>query len=119
MLYDDGAARVLALAHLAPIASECLGYTQVSALHDACFAPDAFAALPAIPRHPLIKSGAWVTIRSPKEGTIVEIHEAKLQTIRQLPSFVGEYLAPCIAVGSRVRKTVDATTVHGMQYSEE
>ena len=96
-----------------PISQACLGYTQVSALHDAYFAPQAFDRLPVTPRHPLGKHGAWVTIRSPKEGTISQIHEEKIMRIRALPSFLDEYFAPCISVGSRVRQTVDATTVHG------
>lgn len=96
-----------------PIAQACLQYTQVTALHDACFAPDAFAALPATPRHPLHQYGAWVTIRSPREGTVTAIEHSRLARIRALPSFLGEYFAPCVAVGRRVRQTVDATTVHG------
>lgn len=96
-----------------PIAEACLHYTQVSALHDACFAPEAFAALPATPLCPMHQHGAWVTIRSPSDGTVTEICHAKLERIRAMRSFLGEYFAPCIAVGSRVRQTVDATTVHG------
>merc|ERR1719198_26661 len=61
----------------------------------------------------MFKHGAWVTIRASAEGTITEIDNVKLKRIRALPSFLGEYFAPCIAVGGRVRQTVDATTVHG------
>ena len=98
-----------------PIAQECLQYTQVSALRAAVLddPPGAFAALPANPLHPMRKHGAWVTIRSPTDGTISEIHHEMLARIRALPSFLGEYFAPCIAVGRRVQQTVDATTVHG------
>ncbi|EOD09753.1 hypothetical protein EMIHUDRAFT_465353 [Emiliania huxleyi CCMP1516] len=95
-----------------PIAEACLGYTQVSALCDSAFAPPAFASLPATPRSPLLKHGAWVTIRSPADGTITAVHHEKLARIRALPSFLGEYCAPCIKVGCRIRQTVDATTVH-------
>ena len=100
-----------------PIAEACLHYTQVSALHAATFAPEAYAALPATPRYPMHKHGAWVTIRSPAEGTITEVHQGKLERIRALPSFLGEYFAPCISVGSRVRQTVDATTVQSARAS--
>jgi len=96
-----------------PIAEACLGYTQVSALCDSAFAQPAFASLPATPRSPLLKHGAWVTIRSPADGTITAVHHEKLARIRALPSFLGEYCAPCIKVGCRIRQTVDATTVHG------
>jgi len=95
------------------IADACLHYSQVSALHDAVFAPEGFYALPDTPTHPLCKQGAWVTIRAPAEGTITHIDTEKFKRIRGLQSFIGEYVAPCIAVGGRVRKTVDATTVHG------
>ena len=42
-----------------------------------------------------------------------QVHHEKLARIRALPSFLGEYCAPCIKVGCRIRQTVDATTVHG------
>ena len=96
-----------------PIAQACLHYTQVSALHDAHFAPNDFAALPATPLCPMLQHGAWVTIRSPSDGTVTAIHHERLEQIRGLRSFLGEYFAPCISAGSRVRQTVDATTVHG------
>ncbi|EOD18099.1 hypothetical protein EMIHUDRAFT_461327 [Emiliania huxleyi CCMP1516] len=60
----------------------------------------------------LVEHGAWVTIRSPADGTITAVHHEKLARIRALPSFLGEYCAPCIKVGCRIRQTVDATTVH-------
>lgn len=96
-----------------PIAQACLQYTQVSVLHDALFATPGFAVIPPTPPNPMSKHGAWVTIRSPAEGTITQVYEHKLERIRALPSFIGEYFAPCIAVGCRVTQTVDATTVHG------
>ena len=96
-----------------PIAQACLHYTQVSALHDAHFAPNDFAALPATPLCPMHQHGAWVTIRSPSDGTVTAIHHERLERIRGLRSFLGEYFAPCISEGSRVRQTIDATTVHG------
>ena len=54
---------------------------QVSALHDATFgagsrdpeASDGYSALPDTPTNPLIKHGAWVTIRAAAEGTITAI----------------------------------------------
>ncbi|EOD17007.1 hypothetical protein EMIHUDRAFT_118788 [Emiliania huxleyi CCMP1516] len=61
----------------------------------------------------LVEHGAWVTIRSPADGTITAVHHEKLARIRALPSFLGEYCAPCIKVGCRIRQTVDAMTVHG------
>ena len=42
-----------------------------------------------------------------------QVNHEKLARIRALPSFLGEYCAPCIKVGCRIRQTVDATTVHG------
>ena len=77
-----------------PIAQQCLGYTQVSAMHDAYFAPAAFASLPPTPRHPMANHGAWVTIRSPTTGIVKEVKQGPLEQIRKLPSYFDEYAEP-------------------------
>ena len=86
-----------------------------SATKRASNAPDAprFASIPTTPLHPMLAHGAWVTVRSPASGTIVEMNEPALAAIRALPSYFDEYLAPFVAVGGQVAQTVDACTVHG------
>lgn len=96
-----------------PIAARCLGYTQVGVLYDAHFDKDAFGAIPPTPQHPMLAHGAWVTVRSPASGTISEMNHAALETIRALPSYFDEYLAPFVVVGGQIVQTVDACTVHG------
>ena len=96
-----------------PISEACLGYSQVTALHDAAFHAIGFNALPTTPLHPMMAHGAWVTLRSPQSGVIAAINEASISTIRALASFESEYLAPLVAVGETIVQTIDATTVHG------
>jgi len=96
-----------------PIAQECFGYTQVSVMVDAYLSPNSFAAVPPTPLHPMLKHGAWVTIRSPRSGVITEMNEAAINRIRGLPSYLDEYIAPFVVVGGHIVQTIDATTVHG------
>ena len=96
-----------------PIASKCLGYTQVDAYYHSHYDADRFASLPPTPLHPMREHGAWVTVRSPVSGTVREMNEAGLARVRALPSYFDEYLAPFVTVGGQVVQTVDACTVHG------
>ena len=93
-----------------PIADACLGYTQVSAMCDAYLNHEAFNALPRVPTG-LRAHGAWVTVRSSAGGAITRIDHGRIETIRQLPSYLDEYVP--LAVGKHVAMTVDACTVHG------
>ena len=93
-----------------PIADACLGYTQVSAMCDAYLNHEAFGALPQVPTT-LRAHGAWVTVRSSSGGAITRMNPERIEAIRQLPSYLDEYLP--LSVGSSVAMTVDACTVHG------
>lgn len=50
-------------------------------------------------------------VRSAVAGTIVEIDDRAMHTIRALPSYASEMMAA--AVGKRIEKTVDLLTSYG------
>ena len=93
-----------------PISEACLGYTQVTAMADAYLHPASFGAIPTVPTLTRAR-GSWVTVRSTETGTVKGIDEAHLNRIRQLPSFIDEYLSK--AIGDTVVTTIDACTFHG------
>ena len=71
---------------------------QVSALLDAYFAPDAFAALPALPGATGLKAFAMeAKMRSKVEGTLDKIDAQKMARIRALKSYQDEMIAVEVA----------------------
>lgn len=91
-----------------------MGYTQVSALADMYFAPQAYAAIPPMPT---IRSGARrgsvSTIRSPVGGVVARVREEVFDRIRALPSFLSMNLANFPRAGERIARTVDMMTYYG------
>ena len=78
----------------APMAESCCGYSAVSALLDAYFAPDAFAALPALPGATGLNAFAMeAKLRSQVEGTLDKIDQQKMGRIRALKSYQDEMIA--------------------------
>jgi len=66
----------------------------VSALLDAYFAPDAFAALPALPGATGLNAFAMeAKMRSQVEGTLDKIDKQKMARIRALKSYQDEMVA--------------------------
>jgi len=96
----------------APMAESCCGYSAVSALLDAYFAPDAFAALPALPGATGLNAFAMeAKLRSQVEGTLDKIDQQKMGRIRALKSYQDEMIA--VEVGRPISKTIDAVTACG------
>jgi hypothetical protein len=90
-----------------------MGYSQVSALLDAYFDPEAFGTLPTIPSAPLAH-GAQVGVRSMVAGTISHVDENAVAKIRSVESYVGENVAwSALRVGQPIAKTVDVITLCG------
>ena len=99
-----------------PITEACFGYSQVSALLDAYFSPDAFGALPTTvpPAKAASAHGAQVGVRSMVEGTIARVREDRFAEIRAVESYVGENLpSSALVAGKTIEKTVDVITLYG------
>ena len=70
----------------------------MSALLDTYFAPDAFAALPALPGATGLKAFAMeAKMRSKVEGTLDKIDAQKMARIRALKSYQDEMIAVEVA----------------------
>jgi len=96
----------------APMAEAACGYSAVSALLDAQFAPEAFALLPAMPGESGLKAHAMeAKLRSSVEGTLKSIDAKKRAQIRKLESYRSEMFA--VEEGRPISKTIDAVTACG------
>jgi len=99
-----------------PITEACFGYSQVGALLDAYYAPEAFGALPTtVPPAKAVKAhGAQVGVRSMVEGTIARVHEDRFAEIRAVESYAGENLPwSQLVAGKAIARTVDVVTLYG------
>ena len=67
-----------------PLASECIGYTQLEATLNCYLRPDQFDSIPAVPV--VTKQGMEVFLISSEEGIVRDI--PGLDTIRSLDSFL-------------------------------
>jgi hypothetical protein len=91
-----------------PVASECIGYTQLDATLACYLRPDRFDSLPAVPK--LLKSGCEAFLVSLHEGgTIKEI--PGIDEIRCLESF--RRCEMMIQPGNTIKATVDCFTRPG------
>lgn len=116
MMTDDGPILIevgtrLVGAIVPSVISRCLGYNQVQLTVEAYVHPHRFLAIIDRP-YSIHRNLLCVSLISRREGVIQSL--SSFERIRQLPSFA--HMSLSIAVGSRLKPTVDIVTSPGLVY---